>query len=62
MLRRGERKKIFKNSILNLLTASAMQWNDMHNIQITKLGAMLQEEGRLFNYNSLPSYLLTCIT
>ena len=34
----------------------------MHNIQITKLGAMLQEEGRLFNYNSLPStlpYLLT---
>ena len=59
-------KKIFKNSILNLLTASAMQWNDMYNIQITKLGAMLQEEGRLFNYNSLPRtlpfYLLTCIT
>ena len=66
MLRRGEGKKCFKNSILNLLTPSATQWNDMHNIQITKLGAMLQEEGRLFNYNSLPStlptYLLTCIT
>ena len=49
-----------------MINATNMQWNDMHNIQITKLGAMLQEEGRLFNYNSLPStlpfYLLTCIT